>query len=71
MYDIEAVKQQADIVAVISQYVSLKAEGRRYKANCPFHQEKTASFFVFPESQVFRCFGCDARGDVFGFLCVC
>lgn len=68
MNDIEAVKQQADIVAVISQYVSLKAEGRRYKANCPFHQEKTASFFVFPESQVFRCFGCDARGDVFGFL---
>ncbi|MGD9890817.1 MAG: DNA primase [Dehalococcoidia bacterium] len=68
MNDIEAVKQQADIVAVISQYVSLKAEGRRYKANCPFHQEKTPSFIVNPELQIFVCFGCGAKGDVFGFL---
>jgi DNA primase len=68
MNDIEAVKQQADIVAVISQYVPLKAEGRRYKANCPFHQEKTPSFIVNPELQIFVCFGCDAKGDVFGFL---
>jgi DNA primase len=68
MNEIEDVKQRADIVEVISQYVPLKRAGRSYKANCPFHQEKTPSFTVNPERQIFVCFGCGAKGDVFGFL---
>lgn len=58
----------SDIVDIINQYVPLKRAGRTFKANCPFHQEKTPSFVVNPEKQIFRCFGCGAGGDVFSFL---
>jgi DNA primase len=69
MNDIEAVKQRADIVQIISEYVPLRREGSRYKANCPFHQEKTPSFVVNPDRQTWHCFGaCSTGGDVFQFL---
>src|SRR5215211_9172780 len=69
MSDIEAVKQRADIVDVISQYVPLKRAGRTFKAPCPFHQEKTPSFVVNPDRQTWHCFGaCSTGGDVFQFL---
>src|SRR5215208_4826946 len=69
MNDIEAVKQRADIVDVISQYVPLKRAGRTFKAPCPFHQEKTPSFVVNPDRQTWHCFGaCSTGGDVFQFL---
>lgn len=69
MNDIEAVKQKADIVQVISQYASLRQRGRDFWATCPFHQEKTPSFVVRPEQQTWRCFGsCSTGGDVFQFL---
>ncbi len=58
----------ADIVAVIGEYVNLKKSGANYKGLCPFHQEKTPSFTVSEEKQLFHCFGCGEGGDVFGFI---
>jgi DNA primase len=65
---VEQVSAANDIVEIISQYIPLKRSGRNLKACCPFHQEKTPSFMVQPEKQMFHCFGCGAGGDVFSFL---
>ncbi len=65
---IEAVRASGDIVQVVSDYVPLKRAGRRLKGLCPFHQEKTPSFSVDPESQLFYCFGCQTGGDIFKFV---
>ncbi|MDP6502495.1 MAG: DNA primase [Planctomycetota bacterium] len=65
---IAQVAQATDIVGVIGQYVELKKAGRDHKGLCPFHQEKTPSFTVSPEKQLFHCFGCKAGGSVFQFL---
>jgi DNA primase len=59
---------RADIVEVIGARVALKKAGREYKANCPFHDEKTPSFTVSPDKQFFHCFGCGAHGTALGFL---
>jgi DNA primase len=64
----ERVKQQADIVRVIGEYVRLKKSGRNFTGLCPFHQEKTPSFAVHPVKQIYHCFGCGAGGDVFKFV---
>jgi len=61
------VRERTDIVELISQYVQLKKTGRSYKGLCPFHQEKTPSFIVFPDSGNFHCFGCGKGGDAFTF----
>ncbi len=65
---IEEIKQGTDIVQLIGEYVPLKKAGRNYQGLCPFHGEKTASFMVNPELQIFKCFGCGAGGDVISFL---
>ena len=65
---IEQIAQANDIVDVISSYFPLKRAGSAYKARCPFHQEKTASFNVNPARQIFKCFGCGAGGGVFKFV---
>jgi DNA primase len=64
---IEQVKNRTDIVTFISNYVTLKKAGRNYKGLCPFHGEKTASFMVSPDRQIFKCFGCSEGGDVISF----
>src|SRR5687768_4607845 len=61
------VRERTDIVELVGLYVQLKRAGRSYKGLCPFHQEKTPSFIVFPDSQNFHCFGCGKGGDVFTF----
>ncbi|MFC4183019.1 DNA primase [Saccharococcus thermophilus] len=65
---IEEIRRNVDIVDVISDYVQLKKQGRNYFGLCPFHGEKTPSFSVSPEKQIFHCFGCGAGGNVFSFL---
>ena len=64
----ERVKQQADIVRVIGEYIRLKKTGQNFTGLCPFHQEKTPSFAVHPVKQIYHCFGCGAGGDVFKFV---
>jgi DNA primase len=65
---IDEVVARSDIVEVISARVPLKKGGREYKACCPFHNEKSPSFWVSPDKQFYHCFGCGAHGTVIGFL---
>ncbi len=65
---IDSIRSQADIVDVVSDYVTLRRSGKNYMGLCPFHDEKTPSFSVNPERQIFHCFGCGKGGNVFSFL---
>lgn len=65
---IEEIKEKSDIISVVSDYVSLKKSGRYYMGNCPFHSEKTPSFFLYPETNTFHCFGCGKHGDSISFI---
>ncbi len=65
---IEEVRSRSDIVDVISQYVNLQKKGSQYFGLCPFHNEKTGSFSVSPQKQMYYCFGCHAGGNVFSFV---
>lgn len=65
---IQKVKDENDIVDVVSESVKLKKSGRYYSGLCPFHQEKTPSFTVTPEKQIFKCFGCGAAGNVISYV---
>jgi len=68
MDDLEEIKAKIDLVQFISETVPLKKSGRNFKGLCPFHIEKTPSFMVSPERQIWKCFGCQKSGDVFTFL---
>ena len=64
---IEELTRRTDIVELVGSYVQLKRKGRLYSGLCPFHSEKTPSFYVYPDTQSFYCFGCQAAGDAIGF----
>ena len=65
---VDEIRERVDIVDVISRYIALKPAGRNHKGLCPFHNEKTPSFNVSQDRQIFHCFGCGVGGNVFGFL---
>ncbi|MDD5732015.1 MAG: DNA primase [Patescibacteria group bacterium] len=68
MDQVEEIKKKLDVVSLISSYLTMKKAGKNYKACCPFHKEKTASFMVSPEKQIWYCFGCNQGGDIFTFV---
>lgn len=68
MSEIDEIKSKLDIVEVIREYVPVKAAGASFQALCPFHHEKTPSFTISPDKQVWHCFGCGRGGDVFSFV---
>ena len=65
---VEEVRARSDIVAVIGEFVPLKRAGKDYRARCPFHEEKTPSFYVVPAKGFYNCFGCGESGDLFSFI---
>ena len=62
------IREKTDIVSLVSEFITLKKAGRNFKANCPFHNEKSPSFVISPERQIWHCFGCGKGGDCYSFL---
>lgn len=65
---VEKIKERLSVVDVLSSYLTVEKAGKNYKARCPFHNEKTPSFFISPERGSYYCFGCGAKGDIFSFV---
>lgn len=66
--EVEQIKERLGIVDVVSSYIQLEQRGRQFVARCPFHQERTGSFYVSPERNTYHCFGCGKGGDIFSFV---
>ena len=68
MNEIDEIRSRLNIVDVISQYIKVEKAGVNFKARCPFPNEKTASFIISPQKQIWHCFGCAKGGDMFEFI---
>jgi CHC2 zinc finger len=67
-HDPREVKRSADFVGIVSGYTRLRRAGRQFVGLCPFHSERTPSFYIEPQQKLFRCFGCERGGDIFDFI---
>ena len=65
---VETIKERLPITEVLSSYLVVTQSGNQFKAKCPFHNEKTASFYISPDRGLYYCFGCGAKGDIFSFV---
>lgn len=65
---VPTIKERLNIVDVLSSYITVEGSGKNFKAKCPFHNEKTPSFYISPERNSYYCFGCGAKGDIFSFV---
>ena len=65
---VQKIKESLSIEEVVSSYIKLDKVGTNFKARCPFHNEKTPSFFISPDRGSYYCFGCGAKGDIFSFV---
>jgi DNA primase catalytic core len=65
---VDEVRSKADLYDVVSERVVLRKAGKDYKGLCPFHEDRSPSFYVSPSKQIYKCFSCGASGDVFKFL---
>ncbi|MDE2188811.1 MAG: DNA primase, partial [Patescibacteria group bacterium] len=65
---VDLIKERLGIEEVVSSYIKLEKAGKNFRARCPFHNEKTPSFYISPDRGSFYCFGCGAKGDIFSFV---
>lgn len=65
---VDIIKERLSITDVLSSYIKLEQAGANFKARCPFHNEKTPSFFISPDRGTYYCFGCGLKGDIFSFV---
>ena len=65
---VEEVRARSDLVGVVGEGVELKKSGKDWKGKCPFHEDRTPSFYVVPDKGFYKCFGCGESGDVFAFV---
>jgi DNA primase len=66
--NLDLIKEKLNILDIVSNYIKLEKAGAQFKASCPFHNERTPSFYISPSRGSYHCFGCSEHGDIFSFI---